>query len=146
MYDGLSSEDANKLFKIYRQNENARIGLFGRVLESEDKDRVIPIPTETIFKDDFGTKDELGEPVFEKGAKVSLADKAMYGVGNALKWIGLTGAAGIDYVANKLEEKVPLGAMDFYDEETGEYRFDYIPPEELKEIRKEDIDLSLIHI
>ena len=140
MYDGLSSEDANKLYKIYRQNENARIGLFGRVLESEDKDRVIPIPTETIFKDDFGTKDELGEAVFEKGAKVSLADKAMYGVGNALKWIGLTGAAGIDYVANKLEEKVPLGAMDFYDEETGEYRFDYIPPEELKEIRKEDIN------
>ena len=34
MYDGLSSEDANKLYKIYRQNENARIGLFGRVLES----------------------------------------------------------------------------------------------------------------
>ena len=140
MYDGLSSEEANKLYEIYRQNENARIGLFGRVLESEDKDRVIPVPTETFFSADFGKKDESGSAVFEKGAKVSLSDKAIYGVGNALKWLGLTGAAGIDYVADKLEEKMPLGALDFYDEATGEYRFDYIPPEELKEIKQEDIN------
>ena len=140
MYDGLSSEEANKLYEIYRQNENARIGLFGRVLEGEDKDRVIPVPTETFFSADFGKKDESGSAVFEKGAKVSLSDKAIYGVGNALKWLGLTGAAGIDYVADKLEEKMPLGALDFYDEATGEYRFDYIPPEELKEIKQEDIN------
>lgn len=136
MYEGLSFDDSVNLYKIYRANEDTRYGLFGPAYKSEDKTSTIPFPDEDFFGDDYGTVDEEGNPVIEKGAGVALSDKVGFGISNALKWIAVTGAAGIDYLGNAIAKKT--GTVDLVDDETGELQWDYITGEEFTKKLEED--------
>ena len=136
MYEGLDTEEAMKLYKIYNDNENTRFGLLGSALKTEDKTYTIPLPKQTLFSDDYGDVDADGNPVIEKGAKVGAGDKLTLGVGNAFKWLAVTGAAGIDYLANQLSKKI--GAPDLVNDETGELQWDYITGEEFTKKLEED--------
>ena len=136
MYEGLDTEEAFKLYKIYKENENTRFGLLGSALKTDDKTYTIPLPKETLFSDDYGDVDADGNPVIEKGAKVGLGDKLTLGVGNALKWIAVTGAAGIDYIGDKIGSKT--GDVDIWNEEEGRLQWDYLSPEDLAKAKEED--------
>ena len=136
MYEGLTFNDAVNLYTIYNRNENTRFGLLGRAYKSEDKTSTIPFPDEDFFGDDYGAVDADGKPIMEKGAGVALGDKALFGVNNALKWIAVTGAAGIDYLGDKIASKT--GDVDIWDEETQSFQWDYLSPEDIAKAKEED--------
>lgn len=112
-------EKALNRYRLYANHPDATRSVLGELMY---KGTIVPLPNQGLFTGDMG---------------VSLGQKLALGVRNTPSVILEAGASLVDVAANALENQIPLGAVQFFDE-NGDFDPKYISGEEVAKRREED--------